>query len=409
MDTGSRPQVTFETEVQRQHPRIRVPATVLLDGDSQEHALHDLSAGGFSFDARPGSLKPGQHRRAMLRFNLKPLGLSLPVRFEVRHHDAASGRSGCRFDDLGPAESAVLRQLIGSFLGGELIAVGDMLATLSRDNYAQPRPKAVIDGATPGFIARMRALLLTTLMFLVGMLAFAYASFKLYTTVFVVSSSAAKVAAPSFTIAMPRDGTFFSLVPPDGIVKKGQPLGSFQAAMLDVMQGDPGSLHLTPAQLSELMGETLKGTLSSPCDCRVQTQYASDSQYINRNQPLMELMPVDAKPYVLARFHFDAVDQLSPGRAVTLKLSGGGVQRGTVRKLRLLPNSANPVEAGGANDLRGLNNAGAVSDVVAEIEPEQPLDAALIDHPVEVSLGDPRASDFGLARLRALLPGARAP
>src|SRR3546814_12427814 len=84
----------------------------------------------------------------------------------------------------------------------------------------------------------------------------------LYAMAFVTRASAAKIAAPSYSVAMPRDGTFFNLVPTDGIVHKGQPLGSFQAAMLDVVQTDIGALHLSPEQLSQLMGDQLKGTLT---------------------------------------------------------------------------------------------------------------------------------------------------
>lgn len=414
MDNGTRPQITFETEVQRQHPRIRVPASVTLDGDldAHEYPLQDLSAGGFSFDAPPGSLRVGQRRGATLHFKIKPLGLSLPLRFEVRSHDPDSGRSGCRFDELGQAEAGVLRALIGAVLGGELVVVGDLLATLSRSNLANARPQALHRDAPQSAVARTRALLMTGLIFAAGLAAFSYASYKLYTTVFVVTSSAAKIAAPSFTVAMPRDGTFFSLVPKDGIVRKGDPLGSFQAAMLDLLPSDPGAMNLSPTQLSAMMGETLKGTLASPCDCKVQTQYVADAQYVNRNQPLMDLLPIAAKPYVLARFHFDSIKQLSPGRIVTLKIGGEhGLQRGTIRKLRLLPNSGSPVvEAGGASDLRGLNGGGVVSDVIAEIEPETPLDVALIDHPVEVSLGDPRGTELSVDGLLGLiLPLQRAP
>src|SRR3546814_16794797 len=108
---------------------------------------------------------------------------------------------------------------------------------------------------------------------------------------------------------MPRDGTFFNLVPTDGIVHKGQPLGSFQAAMLDVVQTDIGALHLSPEQLSQLMGDQFKGTLTSPCDCKVQQQFAADGQYANRGKALFELVPINAQPYEPARLHLDNIDE----------------------------------------------------------------------------------------------------
>jgi mannuronan synthase len=148
----------------------------------------------------------------------------------------------------------------------------------------------------------------------------------------------------------------------------------------------------------------LKGTLASPCDCKVLQHYALDSQYVNRNQPLMELIPLDAKPYVLARFHFEDLDRLQPGRTVALQINGAADSRyGTIRRVRLLQSATNAIDAGSATDLRGLNSAGAVSDVLVEIEPQHAIDPALLEQPVAVSIGEPRSLAF--KGLSALMPG----
>lgn len=408
MDDGIKPEVMHEAEAQRQHPRVRIPAIVTLDGSgdatTRSHRVQDLSAGGFSFDPGKQKFKVGDSGGATLRFTVKPMGLNLPVQYRVRNVDPATHRVGCSFEALGASETSVLRLLITAYLSGEVVSSGELLTTLSRNNFTEARPQVEAAPAS-GVLARGRALTFTALMFAIGVAAFAYTAYKLYTVLFVTHAIAAKVAAETFTISMPRDGTFFSLIPQDGLIQKGQAIGTFQAAMLDVMQTDPGSLHLTPQQLSELMGETLKGTVSSPCDCRVEEAYAHDAQYVNRNQPLVELMPQSTKPYVLARFHFDSIDQLSVGRVVSFHISGEDHDRvGKISKLRLLPAPANPAEGGGASDLRGINAAGAISDMLAEIEPAQALDPSLLDTPVDVTLGDPRASDFTFQRARALLP-----
>ena len=57
-----------------------------------------------------------------------------------------------------------------------------------------------------------------------------------------------------------------------------------------------------------------------------------------------------------------------------------------------------------------MNGEEVVGDVVAEIEPETPLDVSLIDRPVEVSLGDPRGTELSVDGLLGLiLPLQRAP
>jgi mannuronan synthase len=403
--------IVHEAEAQRQHPRVRIPATLHVgpSGRGRAHRVLDVSLGGFAFETDQRDYRFGSTHQGTLDFAIEPIGLSLPVTFAVRNLDHSGRRVGCEFQDLDRRKASMLRQLIGAHLAGELVSVGDVLTTLSRDNYTKERPKQEL--AKPSIAGRTRAVTLTGAIFAVGIVAFLYAASKLYGVVFVTHASAAKVAAPSFAITMPRDGTYFSLIPPDGKVKKGQPLGTFQAAMLDVVQNDPGVLHLTPQQISDLMGETLKGTLSSPCDCTVHGQYALDSQFVNRNQPLMELLPDDAKPYVLARFHFDSMKDLGVGSSVSFRISGDEKDRfGKVRQLRMLPGPASTTDLGAATDLRGLNTPGPVSDVVAEIEPNEPLKPDLIERPVDVSIGDPRSGianllHAGVDRVRALVAG----
>lgn len=388
MDNGFKTRVVHESEAQRQHPRIRIPATLTLPEGSAETRLRvlDLSAGGFSFEASGRAFRVGRSHEGTIHFAVDPAGLSVPVRFQIRNADAGSGRIGCAFEDLTPAQVSLLRYLITSYLGGEIVAVGDVLAAVSRDSYL--RPRAAPKDITQPVAQRARVAFVTGFVFVLGVAAFVYALAKLYGVLFITHANAAKVAAASFTVSMPRDGTFFSLVPEDGLVKKGQPIGSFQAAMLDVVQNDPGALKLTPAQLSELMGETLKGTITSPCDCKVHVRYASDSQFINRNQPLFELAATDAKAYVLARFPFERIAEIEPGHGVSFRISGeSGLRSGTVRELRMVPTPLAAAEAGGSSDLRGLSGGGATSDVLVQIEPAQPIDNALLDRPVDVQLG----------------------
>ncbi|NGY04635.1 PilZ domain-containing protein [Solimonas terrae] len=388
MDDGSSPNVVHEAEAQRQHPRVRVPGLVHVAQSAGEHryALQDLSAGGLSFVVSDKArFATNDVYRARLSFTIAPVAFVLPVSFQIRNVSADGKRVGAMFQNLGAREIAVLRQVIGGTLAGELVATGDVITALSRDNFTKARQTQPASSSLSGK-ARARALTMTVAMFALGLLAFFYAIGKLYAMAFVTRASAAKIAAPSYSVVMPRDGTFFSLVPPDGIVKKGQPLGSFQAAMLDVVQTDIGSLHLSPEQLSQLMGDQLKGTLSSPCDCKVQQQFSADGQYANRGQPLFELVPADARPYVLARFRFDNIDDLPIGKTVAFTISGeGGERYGKVKDVRLL--SAAGAESSTSSDARGLNNQGSVADVIVTIEPIRALDPSLIDRPVEVQLG----------------------
>lgn len=383
MDSSVTNQAVHESEGQRQYPRIRVAAALqfVSGGVARRYSLHDLSAGGLSFAATDSFPLQSLIRGASIAFRMEGVSFSLNVDFKIVNHDRQAGRYGCRFENLETHQIAALRHLITSHLTGEVVSVGNMLSIMSRDNFIGPRKKAGESGLSA--IARLRALAITGLVLVAGLGAFAYASTHVYDLLFVTHSAAAKIAVPSVLITMPRDGTFHSLIPDNGLVKKGAPIAAYESAMLDVMQNDPGALKLSPDQLAQLLGQELRGSLSSPCDCRVHKQFAMDEQYVNRLMPVLELIPEKPKPYVLGRFHYEQIDGLPPGRRVSFVISGESSSRvGRIKEVRTLPVMAPDV--GGQNDLRGLNNSSTTTDVIVEIEPAEPIAAELIERPVDV-------------------------
>ncbi len=84
--------VVHESEAQRQHARVRIPAKLrFVDGnrEPQEAKVDDLSAGGLSFQAKR-ALPIGQVIRGRLQFVVDNLGLSMDIEFLVRTSDAAT-------------------------------------------------------------------------------------------------------------------------------------------------------------------------------------------------------------------------------------------------------------------------------------------------------------------------------
>lgn len=377
--------IVHESEAQRQYVRVKVPAVIRFGVGKQapkSYKLHDLSAGGFSFDAGTDSYQTGEAFGGELLLNVDGIGFTIPVNFEVKSLDAANQRLGCVFQDLGLKEISALRQVITAYLGGELTSTGDMLATLQRENFVRPRG---VKGGGLSAGARMRAVIGTAVVLVLGLLAFGYTVTKLYDIVFVAHATAAKVATTTYTITMPRDGTFYTLVEPGMTVKKGAPIGSFQTGLLNVVESVPGSFKLTPELVEELVGQQLRGSFASPCDCVVQKLFASDGQFVLRNQSIAALVPADTKPYLLARFHYDQVKFLKIGRTVWFTLNGEDEPRkATIARLRVLP--AQTLDANGLNDLNGLNTNAAITDIIVEIEPVEALPLTRLEEPVQVSL-----------------------
>lgn len=373
--------IVHESEAQRQFVRVKLPATIQFtaDGTRKQFSLHDISAGGFSFDPGQAIFKIGSVFVGHVVLNVDSVGFTIPVTFEVRTIDAQTGRVGCFFQDLGIKEVSALRQIITSFLGGELVSTGEMLTTLGRENFVRARNA----GGGLSSSGKVRALFGTLVALAVGVVAFGYASFKLYDLVFVTHATAAKVAATTFTITMPRDGTFFPLVEEGGSIKKGQATGQFETALLQVVEGISGSFKLTAQQLSELVGQQLRGSIASPCDCIVQKSFAVGGQYVLRNQAVLELVPEGTKPYILARFHYDQMKRLPIGREVVLRVNGSSeTMTGKVTSLRVLP--APTIDSNGLNDLNGLDTSAAITDIIVVITPDVELETSRIDQPVEI-------------------------
>jgi alginate biosynthesis protein Alg44 len=366
--------VVHESEVQRQHARVRMPGIVEVgDGkERQRFRLHDLSAGGFSFDAPPGSFRAGTAGKGSLIINLDQIALTFAVPFQVRSVNG-KGRVGCGFQSLGQREISGLRHLITSSLSGDVVNVGEVLHTMARDNFTRARPaKEEPRGAAAG--GGLRAAVASLLVLAGGVTALAYAAQKLHEALFVSVATAAKVAGPVYTVAMPREGTFYSLVPPDGMVKKGAPIASFEAPVLDLVRSQALNANLSAEQVDKMLRQTVKGTITSPCDCRVQNQLVAEAQFVTRGQVLFELIPRQFDSFVVASFRHDQIDELSPGRAVHFRISGDdATHTGRISQLRVPGTPGMEFQLG--------------DGLIALIEPDQPVPNDLVNRPAEVSVG----------------------
>lgn len=91
--------VVHESEAQRQHARVKIPAKLRFfnsDRTPTEARVIDLSAGGLAFTATQ-PLTVGQVHKGRLQFVIDNLGLAMDVELQIRSYDRQSGRTGCQF------------------------------------------------------------------------------------------------------------------------------------------------------------------------------------------------------------------------------------------------------------------------------------------------------------------------
>ena len=369
MNTAVNVNVVHESEAQRQHARVRIPAKLrFLDNERQAHdvKVDDLSAGGLSFHTKK-VLSVGEVLRGRLQFVVDNLGLSMDIEFQVRSYIADSGRTGAQFQKLEPRDIATLRHIITSHLSGELISIGDVLSTLQRDNFTKAR-KQKDGGSGLSAFGRLKAVTVTLGVFVVGVAAFGFVAKSLYGMYFVSHAEAGVVAVPTTTVTMPRDGTVSSLVESGGQVVKGAPLASFSTSMLDMLKGHLDDSQLEPTKVEELFGKQLSGTLTSPCDCVVARQLVDDGQYAAKGQPIFQLVPRTTTPMVEARFSYRQFDEVKPGTRVNCQVAG-----------------EDEVRTGQIVSSASLNSEDLASDIRVQIKPDSGLPAELAGRPASVN------------------------
>jgi alginate biosynthesis protein Alg44 len=370
MNTAVNSNVVHESEAQRQHARVKIPAKLRFFGPDRtpvEARVIDLSAGGLAFNAGQLPLKIGDVYKARLQFVIDNLGLAMDVELLIRSVDSQTGRVGCQFQNLEPQDISTLRHLITSHLAGDIVSMGEVLATLQRDNFTKARKvKDGGHGMTP--FGRLRAVTFSFAIFLVGLTAFGFIFKSVYGMYFVSHAQAGLVSVAGMNITMPRDGTVQSLIKPDGVAAKGAPLATFSTSMLDVLKGHLDEDQLQPAKVEELFGKQMTGTLTSPCDCTVAQQLVADGQYASKGDVIFQLVPRNSEANVEARFSYRQFGDVLPGAKVSFQIAGEDKTR-----------------SGTIVSSTSLKSADLSSDIRVQIKPDEPLDSKYAGRPVEVN------------------------
>ncbi|NBA96227.1 PilZ domain-containing protein [Pseudomonas sp. R5(2019)] len=372
MNTAVNDNVVHESEAQRQHVRVRIPAKLSYNTDPNREtdAIEDLSAGGFCLLAKQ-PLRVGEVHHGSLQFLIDNLKLAIDVEFQVRWYDPDNGRAGCQFQNLEQRQITFLRHLIISHLAGELVTVDGVLNTLQRDNFTKERKHK--DGVSSmSAFGRLRAVVFSLGIFLLGLVAFGLIFKSVYGMYFVSHAESGVVSLPSVNVTMPRDGTLQSLVQVHGEVAKGAPLASFSTSMLDMLKDHLDDQLLQPAKVEELFGKQVSGTLTSPCDCIVSQQLVPDGQHASKSAVIFQLVPRNSQANVEAHFDYRHFDAVKPGARVKFQVAG----EDSFRKGQIVSSSI--------ISSQNLNREDSPSDIWVKIKPDAPLSSEWEGRPVEV-------------------------
>ncbi len=134
-------QIVHETEVHRQHVRLKIPIQVEVDG--VRYQVDDWSVGGFGVESVITSRQAGERFPVKLIFPFEEFDMTMRFDARVVYADQEHGRFGCAFLGLSKQQTDVFRYLVDAYLSGEVVSAGDILQVRARDNTAEARLQAV--------------------------------------------------------------------------------------------------------------------------------------------------------------------------------------------------------------------------------------------------------------------------
>jgi mannuronan synthase len=262
-------QIVHESETQRQHARFSLPARVICAG--KEYEMKDLSSGGIALRNFEGNLARGKQVPMDLKLPFGAFSLGLNLTAEVRHNEGKV--LGCRFTSLESEQVSFINHALKSYMAGDILASGNILSVAARNNFTKPRPYANTNAA-PGLRRQLPGLFLVAVM---GFLILAFLFGNLHNRMFIVKAGDAAVTGPFVSVRAGVEGIFDSRLDPGlTLVQKNQVIGT-----------------ISPAS----GGNT---AVLSPCDCYIARKYVSEGEMVGRGQQIVSLMPIDAKPWVIA-------------------------------------------------------------------------------------------------------------
>jgi alginate biosynthesis protein Alg44 len=282
--TKKSPQIVHESEAQRQHVRVQIPAMVFLNG--KEHAVKDLSNGGVQVLDVAEKYKVNQILALTLSLPFDGFSMSVDLKTEVEHYDAQNKVLGCKFVELSEEQISVLNNVLKSYISGHVVSEGDIISVVSRNNFMAVRKKTVSAPSLSRQDMIKRAIPMAVILS-VGLIVFGLLVGNIIEKLSVVKSYQGVVQAESMGVRAHVDGLFKSLVSETNrTVSAGDAIGEIHTRVF--VPGATKEAFITHVE-----------TIQSPCDCTVVHQHVQNGVFRSMGEPLFKMMSTNADPWVM--------------------------------------------------------------------------------------------------------------
>jgi alginate biosynthesis protein Alg44 len=311
------PQIVHESEVHRQHVRLKIPIQVEIDG--VRYQVDDWSVGGFGVESVMSSRQPGERFAIRLIFPFEEFEMIMRLDARMVYVDQDHGRFGCAFMGMTKEHAEIFRYLVDAYLAGEVVSAGDILQVRGRDNTAPARIQPVYepDLEEDSWAAKLRRYGAFAGFGLAGLALIAAIFFGLKERYFTIAANSAVIEAPVVEIRAPVSGRLISALEPGERV--------FDGTLLGTIQGLDGTIV----------------TLESPCDCLVLEQLALSGQHYQVGDDLVALVETDAPLMVRAQMPLEQAERLEVGDRAEIRFPGRAeLLYGQIERLDFRPSLA---------------------------------------------------------------------
>jgi alginate biosynthesis protein Alg44 len=328
------------------HPWYRIPATVEID--EWRYPVQEWSVEGFSVAGVDGAPEIGARISSRLVFRFDGFSTQVELDAEVIRHDAEDDRLVCRFCDMTRQKAAVLRAVIDSYLLGEFVSMDDIIHVVRRDvaidrEQRQGDPGAGESTRLPTVIRRWAGLALVSALLLVLV---SLAGWLTFQRLFVASSVSAVVSAPLVVIRAPQPSFYSSTLPRD--IEWVEPRQAL--AFVKLVGGGAA-------------------TIDSPCSCLVLSRHVLDGQFVATGEPLITLLPRDARVHVRAKVSAEQARDVALGDRAWVRFPDRTVRGGVVSEVLY----AEPPQRAASTPLSAPpTNAPSYTDIVVKMDETLP-------------------------------------
>lgn len=298
--------IVHESETQRQHVRISIPASAKIS--SKLYKVKDISSGGLSIYAEEKLSDGIENIKIFFPFN--SYSFHMEVKGKFVNYNPEKKIASYRFVEMNASQVSLINYIIKSYMSGNLVTEGDLISVVNRDNFVKNRSHTTPE--KNNIRSGIRKIFPLILIILIGVAGILFFAGNIYEKSSILNSYQSMVEGMRIDVRSYAEGTATFLIAEETEkVTKGQPLISIDRITTHFQENVP------PAPNTQI-------TINSPCDCYIQTRHAQSGEFVGYGETMMTLVPNESRLWVTALVSPEKVHNLRLQGDAQIRIAGEG-------------------------------------------------------------------------------------